>query len=96
MSGKRKIFSPEFKSKVAIEAIKGIKPINELAKDFQVHPNIIGNWKKQLLENLPTVFDSKRGPRSVENNELTDSLYQQIGKLQVELEFLKKKFNSFS
>jgi len=96
MSGKRKIFTPEFKAKVALEAIRGFKPISELAKEFQIHPHVISNWKKQLLENLPSVFDSKRGPKSIENNDLTDSLYQQIGKLQVEVEYLKKKFNSIS
>ena len=53
MSGRRKIFSSEFKAKVAIEAIKGIKPVSELAKEFQVHPYVISNWKKQLLVNLP-------------------------------------------
>jgi len=94
MSRKRKSFSNEFKAKVAIEAIKGYKTTSELSKEYQVHPNVIGNWKRQLIERLPELFDNKRGPRTDGQSELTDQLYRQIGKLQVELDWLKKKYNS--
>ena len=92
----RKTFSNEFKAKVALEAIKGYKSLNELGKEFKVHPNAIGNWKKEVLEGLPEILNSKRGPKTEANSELIDQLYKQIGKQQVELEWLKKKFNSIS
>jgi len=96
MSRKRKSFSNQFKAKVAVEAVKGFKTMSELSKEYQVHPNLIGNWKKQLIERLPDVFDNKRGPRADGQGELTEQLYMQIGKLQVELDWLKKKYNSIS
>lgn len=96
MSKGRKTFSKEFKAKVALEAIKGYKSINELAREYQVHPNAIGNWKKQILEALPGIFENKRGPRTEIDPDLPDQLYKQIGKLQVELDWLKKKFNNIS
>jgi transposase len=96
MSRKRKSFSNHFKTKVAVEALKGFKTMSELSKEYQVHPNVIGNWKKQLIERLPDVFDNKRGPRADGQGELTEQLYMQIGKLQVELDWLKKKYNSIS
>lgn len=94
MARARSTFSAEFKAKVALEAIKGLKTINELAREFQVHPNAISLWKKQMLENIAEVFSSKRGPKTESNEELTDKLYRQIGKLQVELDWLKKKYES--
>jgi transposase len=94
MSKSRKTFSNEFKAKVALEAIKGYKSLTELSKEYQVHPNVIGNWKKEVLENLPLLFDNKRGPKREPNSELIDQLYKQIGQQHVELEWLKKKFNS--
>jgi len=94
MARARNTFSAEFKAKVALEAIKGLKTINELAREFQVHPNAISLWKKQMLGNIAEVFSSKRGPKTESNEELTDKLYRQIGKLQVELEWLKKKYES--
>lgn len=96
MTRVRKTFSIEFKAKVALEAIKGYKSINELAREYQVHPNAISNWKKQMLESLPGIFENKRGPRTEIDPDLPDQLYKQIGKLQVELDWLKKKFNNIS
>lgn len=94
MSRTRKTFSSEFKAKVALEAIKGYKSMNELAREYEVHPNAIGNWKKEVLESLPDIFNNKRGVRSEPNTELIDQLYKQIGKQQVELDWLKKKLNA--
>ena len=94
MSRTRKQFSSEFKAKVALEAAKGYKSINEIARENEIHPNVVQNWKKQFLENLPIVFENKRGPKSESEEELVSKLYQQIGKLQVELDWLKKKLNS--
>jgi transposase-like protein len=97
MSRKRKHYSKELKAKIALEAVKGYSSINEISKEYKVHPNQISLWKKQLLENLPEIFDNSRGPKTEGNNsELTDQLYRQIGKLEMELEWLKKKYEPFS
>jgi len=96
MSRTRKTFTSEFKAKVALEAIKGYKSTNELAREYQVHPNVISNWKKEVLQSLPEIFNSKRGPRSEPNGELIEQLYRQIGKQQVELDWLKKKLNTIT
>ena len=88
---KRKNYTIEFKTRVALEAIKGLRTISELAGDFSVHPNVISLWKKQALDNLPEVF-KLHGKRKRDNEmELQSRLYQQIGQLQVELDWLKKK-----
>ncbi len=94
MGRTRRRFNSAFKAKVALESVRGNKTLAELSQSYQVHPNAISNWRKQLLENLPEIFDGKRGPKPKETEELTDRLYQQIGKLQVELEWLKKKSNN--
>jgi transposase-like protein len=96
MSGKRKHYSSDLKAKIALEAIKGFSSINDLAKEYKVHPNQINNWKRHILENLPAIFDNPRGPKTDASNELADQLYRQIGKLQVEVEWLKKKYEPFS
>jgi len=88
---KRKRHSPAFKAKVALEAIRGLKTTNEIAAEFGVHTTQIGHWKKQALESLPEVFAGKRDRSRDEETALKERLYQQIGQLQVELEWLKKK-----
>ncbi len=88
---KRKRYSASFKAKVALEAIRGLKTTNELAAEFGVHTTQIGHWKQQALESLPEVFANHRGRSRDEDAALKDRLYQQIGRLQVELEWLKKK-----
>jgi putative transposase len=87
---KRKKHSAEFKSKVAFEALKGHKTINELGSEYEINPAQISQWKKQLSEALPTIFkNSSKGNQ--EQDKLVESLYKQIGQLTVELEWLKKK-----
>jgi transposase len=88
---KRTRYSKEFKVKVALAAIKGQKTANELAGEYGVHVSQINTWKKQAVEALPGVFGGG-GQREAEEREAhTDRLYQQIGKLQVEVDWLKKK-----
>ena len=88
---KRNQYSKEFKAKVALEALKGQKTANEIATEYGVHPSQINTWKKLALESLPEVFSRGR-ERQAENQEAEkDRLYQQIGKLQVEVDWLKKK-----
>jgi putative transposase len=91
MARKRRRFSADFKAKVALEAIKGQKTVAELAGEYEVHTNQISQWKKQLLESLPEVFGRRREQDATKQQELTDRLYQQIGQLKVELDWLKKK-----
>jgi putative transposase len=91
MKDRRKQFSGEFKSKVALEAIKGYRTIVEIASEYGVHPNQITHWKKQALEGLPELLGSKRGKQKEERDALVGELYQQIGQLKVELDWLKKK-----
>ena len=87
----RKKYSAEFKAKVALEAVKGLKTVNEIAGDYGVHPTQIHQWKKQLLEKLPHIFSSNSERLKKKDEELTAQLYQQIGQLKVELDWVKKK-----
>ena len=91
MQNKRRNHSTAFKAKVALAAAKGDKTVAELAGEYQVHPNQITQWKKQLLESLPEIFSRRRRNEQHEQEELTAELYQQIGQLKVELDWLKKK-----
>jgi putative transposase len=91
MKNKRRNHSAQFKAKVALAAVKGDRTIAELASEFDVHPNQIAQWKKQLLQSLPEVFSRSRQKNKHCQDELTEHLYQQIGKLKVELDWLKKK-----
>ena len=88
----KKSFTSEFKSKVAIEALKGHQTIAELASEFDIHPTQINNWKKQLLETSKTAFNGKQLLKAQQRQEEErERLYAQIGKLKVELDWLKKK-----
>jgi len=87
----RRNHSAEFKARVALEAVKGIKSMSELASEYEVHPNQITKWKKQVLEELPGIFSDRRKREVEGEEELKARLYQQIGQLQFELDWLKKK-----
>ena len=92
MSKRRKTFSAEFKAKVALEAIRGISTTAEIALRHKVHPNQITKWKKQVQDNLVSLFADGRSKTNKSGDEgLKDRLYQQIGQLQFELDWLKKK-----
>lgn len=84
------------KAKVALEAIKGEKTIAQLASKYRVHPNQIGQWKKKLLKELPSLFSDKRERHDKSRDELESELYRQIGQLRVEVEWLKKKSQQLS
>jgi len=90
MSVHRKRYSSEEKTKVAIEAIKGQKTINELASEYGVHPTQITQWKKQALEEINTGFSAGRERREKTDEALMASLYQEIGHLKMEMDWLKK------
>jgi transposase-like protein len=91
MATHRKRYSAELKARVALEAIKGQKTTNEIASEYGVHPTQIAQWKKQALEELPQIFSSRREKAEQAEEELKAALYQQIGQLKVELDWLKKK-----
>ena len=87
----RKVFSAEFKAKVAMEALAGRRTVNEIAGTHEVHPNQVSLWKREAQEGLKTLFERKRGRRGPEDHQDFEMLYSQIGRLQVQLEWLKKK-----
>ena len=94
MARKRRIFNASFKAKVALEAIKEHRTINELAAKHKLHATQINLWKKQLLEGAEDVFDHPGGQKSKQadsDEPQTAELYEQIGRLKVQLEWLKKK-----
>jgi transposase-like protein len=86
----RKVFSAEFKAKVALEALSGRKTVNEIAGAHEVHPHQVATWKREAQEGLKGLFERKRGRRRIEDGTDQDALYGQIGRLQVQVEWLKK------
>ena len=88
---KRKTFTGEFRAKVALEAIRGIKTVNQIGQEFGVHPTQVGLWKKELQEQAFSVFDAKRGPKPADPSASPERLYSEIVRLKMELDWLKKK-----
>lgn len=91
MAGQRKSYSAELKAKVALEAIKGQRTASEIASRFGVHPNMVSQWKRQALEEMPGIFSDRRARAEAEAEAATAELYEQIGRLKVELDWVKKK-----
>jgi len=91
MARKRRRFSADFKAKVALEAVRNQRTVAELTSDYQLHANQITQWKKQLLASLPEVFGRRREQDAAEQEQLAGELYQEIGRLKMELDWLKKK-----
>ncbi len=87
---KRKQYSAVFKAKVALAAVKEEKTIPELASEFDIHPSLVGKWRKEFEEKAALLFEDGRKKVDSGNEEVTESLYQQIGQLTVENAFLKK------
>jgi transposase len=88
---KRKTYSSEFKSKVAIAAIKGQQTLNEIASEFGISPTQVNTWKKQLLEGSSDIFGKGKQRREADFDAERERLYSQIGRLQVEVDWMKKK-----
>jgi transposase len=93
MAGVRKTHSAQFKTKVAIEAIKEHKTVNELTSEYGIHASQLSSWKKQALEIIPQAFVGKKDKSQTDQQALIERLYQQIGQLTVECEFLKKSLS---
>ena len=95
MAKKRRNHSNQFKFKVALEATQELKTLNEIASQYNLHPNQVGKWKKQLLTEGPTVFGNNTVQQLQGMAEREAELYEQIGRLKMELEWLKKKAAPF-
>jgi transposase-like protein len=91
----RKKWTAEEKAKIAFEAAKGEKTIAEISSKYKVHSTQVVKWKKQLLENIPEVFSDKRSHQKQDHDTLIEDLYQQIGQVTVERDWLKKKRDLF-
>ncbi len=91
---KRKNFTGNLEAKVALEAIRGIKTVNEIGQEFGVHSTQIGLWKKELQKQASHLFDTKLGPRPVDLSISPERLYSVIGRLKMELGWLKKSLES--
>jgi transposase len=95
MKGKRKIHEASFKARVALAAVKGDRTVSELASQFVVHSTLIHGWKKQLLDGVESLFAGARADKGQGLAEAqTAELFEQIGRLKMELEWLKKKAGS--
>lgn len=88
---KRKFFTAAQKAKVALEAIRSTKTVNEIALEYGVHPTQVSQWKKELQENAGSLFEGKRGPKQADAQHDPERLYVKIGQLNMELDWLKKK-----
>ena len=91
MGKTKRQFTDTFKAKVALEAVRGVKTLTELAAAHQVHPNQISKWKKQLQDNASELFSRGKKCAARTEEELTAPLYEEIGRLKMDLKWLEKK-----
>ena len=91
MSQKRRQHSPDLKARVGLDALKGIEPIHTIAAKYQVHPVQVSQWKKEVAARLPEVFARKPDADAREAKDREKELFEEIGRLKMELEWLKKK-----
>jgi len=92
MKAKRRRHDPEFKARVALEAVKGLKTIQQIASEYGIHPVQVSEWKKKMLEGLPEVFEPGRGKAKGGDFERErEKLHAKIGQLSVEVDWLRKK-----
>ncbi len=88
--GRKRKVRAEFKAKVGMEAIRGLRTLNEIGQQYGVHPVVVGQWKKEILARAARLFEGKRGPRPAAHAD-EDRLYGEIGRLKMELDWLEKK-----
>jgi transposase-like protein len=91
MTTTRKQYSPKFKAKVAVEAIRGERTLSQLASQYHVHPMQVGQWRRTALEQMTDLFVDGRKRKRPDGDVERDALYEEIGRLKVELDWLKKK-----
>ena len=91
MGKTRRSFDGKFKARVAIEALKNQRTVSEIASEYGVHPNQVRDWKKQLLSKCPELFADSRKSGGIADEKLAGRLYEEIGRLKVELDWLQRK-----
>jgi transposase-like protein len=96
MAGKRKVHTAAFKAQVALAAHKGDRTVNELAGQYSVHPTLIHGWKKQLITGAQAIFEGPAKAASADAEARQAELFEQIGRLKMELEWMKKKVTPFA
>lgn len=87
---KRRVHGAEFKAKVGMEAVRGVQTLNEIGQQYGVHPVVVGQWRKEIVARAATLFEGKRGPTPASHAD-EGRLYGEIGRLKMELDWLKKK-----
>ena len=88
----RNTYSATFKAKIGLEAIRGVKTVNEIGQEHGVHPVQVSQWKKEIQKQADSIFETKRGKKPIINEqENSERLYGEIGRLKMELDWLKKK-----
>ena len=93
MKRQRKKHTAAFKGRVALEAIKGLKTQSEIAQEFEIHPVMVGNWKREMLEHLPELFEKKGAKKGKSSEQEKEQLHRKVGQLTMEVDFLEKKCN---
>ena len=91
MKKHRRKHTPEFKARVALEAIQGLKTASEIAKEFEIHPVMVSNWKKEMLARLPELFETKDAKKEEASAKEKEDLHRKLGQLTMEVDFLEKK-----
>ena len=92
----RKRYESSFKARVALAALRDDKTLSELASEYGVHSNLISQWKRRLLSNVPRVFEEPADESQQDHQAVVEELHRQIGELHVELDWLKKKAAQFN
>ena len=95
MVKKRRKHTDAFKAKVALDAVKGVQTLSELSSAHMVHPTVIAKWKRQLIDGAATAFSAGNGLSGKSEDAITDPLYTEIGRLKMEVDWLKKKLEAF-
>jgi len=96
MDESRKKYSPEFKAKIALEAVQSGMSLIQIAEKYSVHENMIRLWKKRLLDELPSLFSDRRKKFDFNEEKIATELYSQIGRMKVEIDLLKHKKSTTS
>lgn len=91
MRRQRRKHTPEFKARVAFEAIQGLKTQSEIAKEYEIHPIMVGKWKNELLQRMPELFASKSDKAKQNSEQEKERLQRKVGQLTMEVDFLEKK-----
>jgi transposase len=91
MKRKRRVFGGAFRAKVALAAVKGDKSLGQLASQFEVHPTQVSAWRKQLIDRAADLFEDQRLRKRNDDEATAEELYEQIGRLKMEVDWLKKE-----